>query len=288
MKHFTLLLAMIIIAGTVSAKTCNLNEGTAIDGKFIQKEDPAFVIEGERGNDYPILLALNEAASTADSSDSTSAQAQTVGTNEPLKTGGNSFKDVSIFINICSDYLISGKMYDSIHWGFSPTPESIGSISAGIGIDWYFLKYVGISLSYDYYAISVSFPKGYSSLLFGYGGTAKAMLIARIPFKPFINRDDRFMGLAVRFFAGPNFTTFDLSSDYKSLAEASASETIHWYTGPATGIGYIGGIGVLFEYNHFGCGLDIFAQNKTVKYTEAADNIDWFEIGCAFRISFDF
>jgi hypothetical protein len=279
MKRVILIFAILIIVNTVSAETFNLKDGTRIDGKIILSNENTLIIEDEEGNKQMVpISSLKEAAA----SDSNAAFR--------MKTAGNSFKNFSIFLNVGSAYLLSGKMYDYLHGSITPTP-TLTSSSIGVGMDWYFLKYLGISLGCDFYGMQATASQISSSLSIGSGATVKAMLMGRIPFKPFIDEDDSFMGLALRVFAGPTYSTFSFSDDYKSLVEkayANAGYTVRWYTDPATGIGAIGGIGLLFENNHFGCGLDVFAQDKTIKWPADTIVYDWFEIGTAVRVSFDF
>ena len=95
----------------------------------------------------------------------------------------------------------------------------------------------------------------------------------------------------IRLFAGPNFSFFDLSGDLKNLLISSAAAsgyTISFYTGPATGFGFTGGAGYLYENNNWSYGLDFVVDYKNVEYPGASENIDMLETGLQFRIGYDF
>ncbi|MGA2142218.1 MAG: hypothetical protein ABSG94_07315 [Brevinematales bacterium] len=227
--------------------------------------------------------ASAETSNSASESENTNAEA---GPAPKIANNGQSFKNFSIFLDFGEKYMVSGSWYNSLHNGLTPTPTSLSSLGSGVGFDLYLTKLFGISLAYDYLDMLFANAPNVTSLDVSTCSSIKAQVLMRIPF---FQRDNKAMFF--RIFAGPNYSFFDATSDLKNLITSSANKsgyTVTFYNGPATGIGFSGGAGYMFEINHLDLGVDFIVDYKNVEYPAATTSIDMLEVGLQFRIGLDF
>lgn len=228
------------------------------------------------------IIASTSSAETLSSNDSETAPAES---GTPAITNNEAYKNFSLFLDFGEKYLLGGSWYNSLHNGLTPTPTSLSSLCSGVGFDLYFTKLFGISLGYDYFDMLFANAPNVNSLDVSTCSSIKAQVLMRIPFFQRGNKE-----MFIRVFAGPNYSFFDATSDLKNLITSSANAagyTVTFYNGPATGIGFSGGAGYLFEINHLGLGVDFVLDYKNVQYQGASSSINMLDAGLQFRISLD-
>lgn len=276
MKRTILSLVMIMIAGFMFGRTFHLKNGTTVEGRITFKSDTAIIVEDRSGNS--VMVPISSLKDDSQYNLSIELASET----DSSKTSSDSvLKAFSLYLSVGSTALVSGSLYDTLRSGLNPTPNTISDLICGAGLDWYFFNIFGISFGCDF----INNIRA-NTLSISYSQNLQGLFLLRLPFYQSQNTVWFF-----RAFAGPSYTFYGLSDDFKKLLQTAANQsgyTFIFYEGPATGVGLRGGLGVGVQHSIIGYGLDLVIQNNSVQYPGALKKIEWLEVGLVTRMNFDF